>query len=200
MFSIYMGMTCSHVIYSSDWSAEPHIVWSTQVVCRNTQVCTQHRLSHVCLYIDIRTHTQIALNLIGQHIRMMVKCWTVCSAKLVLARLHPAQCHYTYIRTHLVGMLCSLSLLSDLCNTNSTSQANNYNVEICQAASQSEEDIYSDRMSLKLLSKKLVFEDLQHFRAPSVEEYWGSRAIVLVVKCIEGFMDSCLHTEYNYVH
>ena len=76
-----------------------------------------------------------------------------------------------YICTYLVGMLCSLSLSSDLCNTNSTSQANNYNVEICQAASQSEEDIYSDRMSLKLLSKKLVFEDLQHFRAPSVEEY-----------------------------
>ena len=104
MFSIYMGMTCSHVIYSSDWSAEPHIVWSTQVVCRNTQVCTQHRLSHVCLYIDIRTHTQIALNLIGQHIRMMVKCWTVCSAKLVLARLHPAQCHYTYV--HILWECC----------------------------------------------------------------------------------------------
>ena len=50
-------------------------------------------------------------------------------------------------------------------------QANNYNVEICQESSQTDEDTSSDGMSLKLLSKKLVCEDLQHFRAPSVEDY-----------------------------
>ena len=54
---------------------------------------------------------------------------------------------------------------------NSSRQANNYNVEICSTATQTDNDITSDGMLLKLLSKKLVFEDLQHFRAPSVEEY-----------------------------
>ena len=85
---------------------------------------------------------------------------------------HTVLCHYTSIR--ILWECCVYTDSTVTCvMANSSWQANNYNVEICSTATQTDNDITSDGMLLKLLSKKLVFEDLQHFRAPSVEEYWG---------------------------